>query len=73
MKKNSKKPNMQQQALAYIKDEAALLKRHKVSKRLIVSFPDKKHVPLWGKFGMWLVRVSGGKLDTMYTDASGSR
>lgn len=56
-----------------LKDENALLTKHKLAKKLIVSFPTRRHSPLLGRLGMWLVRRSGGIIDTLYTDAGGGK
>lgn len=72
MKKNPQKV-LQARVEKLLKEENTLLMRHKLGKKLIVSFPTRKSVPFWGKVGMWLTRKSGGIIDTLYTDASGSK
>jgi len=71
MKKTTPKKkatSIEARAVAYITADNALLKQHKLAKKLIVSFPNKKRTPLFGKIGMALVRSSGGILDTMFAD-----
>lgn len=75
MKKQIQRAGFEEKVSAYIKAEGGLLVKHKLAKKLIVSFPKRKgkSVPFWGKVGMWLVRTSGGIIDTMYTDAGGRK
>ena len=65
---HKKKLTVETSARAYLEDEVLLLKKHKLTRRLIVSFPKSKKTPFLGKVGMALVRMSGGIIDTMFAD-----
>jgi hypothetical protein len=46
---------------------ALSLKQHKLNQSMQVYFPNKKGIPLLGKFGVWLVSKTGGSIKTKYS------
>lgn len=50
----------------YNKENEALLKKHKLQSRVVISFPGKSKVPMLGKFAMWILNKSGAIIDTEF-------
>lgn len=50
----------------YLLENKRLLNKYGLKSMPIVSFPTKRKVPALSRFGLWLVRVQGGVLDTKF-------
>lgn len=57
---------LQLKATAYMEDEQKLLQKHGLNRRIIVTFPHRKTVPLMGKFAVWLLKKSKAVIDTEF-------
>lgn len=57
-------------ATAFMADEQALLKKHGLKKRIIVTFPHTTKVPLFGHIAIWLLKRSKGIIDTEFAIAA---
>lgn len=67
-KNNMASSKMQDKAMSFMGEQQKLLKKHKLAMRLVVSFHQHRKVPTLGKLGIWLIRVNGGILDTMFME-----
>lgn len=54
---------MQQKIKTYSFAHNELLKKHKLSLRLVIAFPNRKKVPLLSKIAMKILSFQGGRLD----------
>jgi len=50
----------------YNKENEALLKKHKLKSRVVISWPNKMKPPRIGKFAMWLLNKTGAIVDTEF-------
>ena len=64
-KKTSK--TVQERAEEYVKEEKVLLKKHKIAKKILITFP-ANGVPLMGKIAGWLLKRTGARIETMFMD-----
>lgn len=51
-------------AQQYMAENQKLLEKYGVRATQVVMFPRHKRQPLLSTFGLWLVRLQGGRLDT---------
>ncbi|EKE25866.1 MAG: hypothetical protein ACD_5C00016G0015 [uncultured bacterium] len=51
----------------YLKDNAALLKKHKLASRVVIYFPEGKKPSLISKLAIWILGKSGAGFDTEFT------
>ncbi len=50
----------------YQKENNALLKKHKLNSRVVISWPNRQKPPRLGKFAMWLLNKTSAIVDTEY-------
>lgn len=50
----------------YVKEYVALLKRHKLASRVVVTFPKRQKLNLIIKLAMWILNKQGAVLDTQF-------
>lgn len=48
------------------KEHEALLKKHKLQSRVVISWPNKMKPPRLGKISMWLLNKTGAIVDTEF-------
>lgn len=53
-------------ASAFMEQEQALLKKHGIIRRIIVTFPNRTNIPITGKLAVWLLKKSKGVIDTEF-------
>jgi len=53
-------------AKCYLKENDALLRKHKLIIRLVVNFPQKQKTPLLSRIALWVVAKQGGNLDIQF-------
>lgn len=72
MQMQKRKPTQKEVELAskrfqkYQKENEALLKKHKLQSRVVISWPNKKKPPRIGKIAMWLLNKTGAIVDTEF-------
>ena len=69
MKNNLKKQEgneMANRAERYLKENSALLQRHKLVIRLVVNFATKRRTPILSRIALWVVQKQGGQLDMQF-------
>jgi len=50
----------------YLSENNRLLNKYRLKFMPIISFPQKRKLPLLGRFGIWLVKIQGGVLDIRF-------
>ncbi len=50
----------------YVKEYVALLKKHKLASRVVLTFPKRKKINLIIKLAMWILDKQGAVLDTEF-------
>lgn len=60
---NSNAEAVARRAQTYLKENDALLKKHRLIIRLVVNFPRCFHTPLLSRIALWFVSKQGGQLD----------
>ena len=53
--------------VAYLKDNASLLKKHKLASRVVVTLPFGKKPSLIFKFAIWILSKVEAGFDTQFT------
>jgi len=63
---NSQKNSIAKKAESYLKENEVLLRKHKLTFRLVVNFATRKNPPLLSKLALWIVAKQGGILDIQF-------
>lgn len=64
---NKEHETLKKSAEAYIADEQKLLKRHGLSRRIVVTFPFHVRVPMTGALAVKLLKWSRAVIDTEFS------
>lgn len=57
-----------QKAQFYLKENEALLKKHKLISRLVINFPFRRKIPFLSKVALWVVAKQGGRMDIQFSE-----
>jgi hypothetical protein len=60
------KNDMDTRVTSYIKEEAKLLKKYKIAKKMIINFGRKKKVPWLSKIAIKIINAQGGIVDLQF-------
>ncbi|PIR59564.1 MAG: hypothetical protein COU68_04925 [Candidatus Pacebacteria bacterium CG10_big_fil_rev_8_21_14_0_10_45_6] len=72
MKKKSRKKTapphevLREKAALFMQDEQKLLAKYGIAKRIVVTFPQAKRLPLMGRFAIILLKWSRGVIDVEF-------
>ena len=58
--------NVADRAKQYLKENDALLKKHKLIIRLIINFSRRTKTPLLSRIALWVVSKQGGMVDMQF-------
>ena len=58
--------NVADRAKQYLKENDALLKKHKLMIRLIINFARRTKTPLLSRIALWVVSKQGGMVDMQF-------
>ena len=53
-------------AQSYLKENELLLKKHKLTSRLVINFPFRRSIPFLSKLALWIVAKQGGRMDIQF-------
>lgn len=57
-------------AVAFMQEDAKLLEKHGLARRLVITFPHSMRVPLLGRLGVALLKRSRAVLDTEFGEVT---
>jgi len=63
---NYQKNSIAKKAESYLKENEGLLRKYKLTFRLVVNFAKRRNPPLLSKLALWIVAKQGGILDIQF-------